>query len=228
MDYWFGGERGTNYKKKWFPSSSSPSSSGVGEKQDSLQMQADEDITSRFEDYLTDALSHDSNHWMPSSPVESSNIPLIIEGVIAIIVVVDQFSRHIYRYRKVPIDAVERSQSDLIAFELAKKLHTNPIYQNELLKLPLDKYIFSLMPFRHNASVDNLTFALERTRIKEEHDSSLNAFGDELLQKFRKQTIRRLQHLQDREMVGLVTIVFYYIQFFRYVYLLSLKQMMIS
>ena len=55
------------------------------------------------------------------------------------------------------------------------------------------------MPLRHTATVSNLSYVLERLDGKE----AVEARAAELLNRFRKQTVRRLQHLQDRERVRL-------------------------
>eukprot|EP01039_Chlorochromonas_danica_P021971 gene21971-27241_t len=54
--------------------------------------------------------------------------------------------------------------------------------------------VFALMPFRHNASIDRLEFVLQQLQERETRDNQ----GTELMLRFRKQTVRRLQHLQDR------------------------------
>eukprot|EP01034_Spumella_vulgaris_P036096 gene36096-44514_t len=51
------------------------------------------------------------------------------------------------------------------------------------------------MPLRHTATIDHLTFILNNLKEKE----GIEANSMDLLNKFRKQTVRRLQHLQDRE-----------------------------
>ena len=112
----------------------------------------------------------------------------------------DQFSRHIFRYECLPSDAEERIKADSISLSIAMDLHNSlipNIDNNSLLLTPMSEFVFSLMPLRHTPTTTNLNFVLKRLTQKEEADS----FADNLLDKFRKQTVRRLQQLEDREKV---------------------------
>lgn len=172
LEFWFGGDQQVNYRTKWFPDGSS-----------SLQAAIDAEIYQRFNDLLVSAIEGKLSDW------ENTN-----NSTVALIVVLDQFSRHIYRYRELPAGCDERLSTDNLALSIAKRFHENP---NLILQLPMAEYIFSMMPLRHSPSIDNLEFIL--TRLNDKENSNTKAL--ELLQRFRKQTTRRLQHLQDRAKV---------------------------
>ena len=114
--------------------------------------------------------------------------------------ILDQFSRHIFRYECIPKDAVERTNADSLALQLSFNLHSNQITtisSQSLLISPMEFFIFSLMPLRHTPTLAHLKLILSRLEEKE----SAYRLSDVLLQKFRKQTIRRLQQLEDRKKV---------------------------
>jgi uncharacterized protein (DUF924 family) len=170
LNFWFGGSIENNYKTKWFPTSSR-----------SLQEQADFEITQKFSNYFSDALENNLDHWMDEK-----------HSTIALIVILDQFSRHIYR--QLPSDAPERARADMTALSLAERLTSKEDWSDGLR---IDEFVFSLMPYRHSATLSRLQYVLECIDQRaQSHDKQM-----ELLQKFRKQTLRRFQHLQDRSMV---------------------------
>jgi uncharacterized protein (DUF924 family) len=179
LDFWFGGDQQVNYRTKWFPEGSS-----------ALQAAIDAEIFQRFNGLLEEAIEGKLKLW------ESTNI-----STVALIVILDQFSRHIYRYRQLPVGCDERLNTDQIALTIAKQFHEN---SDLVLQLPMAEYIFSMMPLRHSPSIGNLEFIL--ARLTEKENSNTKAL--ELLERFRKQTTRRLQHLQDRARVYILTFRF--------------------
>jgi uncharacterized protein (DUF924 family) len=200
LEYWLKGDLRNKYHCKWFPSATSTQ----------VQKLADEEIYSLFNAHLSAALNGELNHWIswmddPVVALNQLNVFDNLNSCIAIIIILDQFSRHIFRYLALEPAAAERKRADELAFNASKKFHkqvmTYKSYHDAIVNLPLQHFIFSLMPFRHNPTIENLTFVLDRLKLKEEHDSSQSSFNQELLLKFQKQTIRRLQHLQDRATV---------------------------
>lgn len=169
--YWFDEDQTVNYKTKWFPDGSS-----------GLQATADQEVHSRFGALFEEALSGKLNHWQQS-----------MKGCVALIVVLDQFSRHICRLKGKEISKAEQIAADEQALDMAKRFHE----RENVLNLSMPEYVFSLMPLRHTATVDHLSYVLKCLECKE----SVEAKSVELLNRFRKQTIRRLQHLQDRKKV---------------------------
>ena len=75
LDFWFGGNLQENFKEKWFPKS--------GSKQ---QQHIDATIISSFSDFLLAAEKGELCSW-EENPTD----------LLALIIVLDQFSRHIYR-----------------------------------------------------------------------------------------------------------------------------------
>jgi uncharacterized protein (DUF924 family) len=75
LSYWFGGDQRINFKDRWFPK--------PGSKQQAL---ADTEITSGFKDLLFAAESGRLTSW-EEKPAD----------LLALILILDQFSRHIYR-----------------------------------------------------------------------------------------------------------------------------------
>jgi uncharacterized protein (DUF924 family) len=175
LSFWFDGNLDHNYKTKWFPTSSR-----------SLQQQADETITTRFLRYLQAALNHELDHWLDDT-----------SSTIALIIVLDQFSRHIYRQMNLPAEAKERVLTDQLALSITEKFIASTSSASSTKDLQIDQFVFSLMPFRHSATVERLQFVLNSIDQK---IATQEKYSD-LLNKFRKQTLRRLQHLQDRSAV---------------------------
>lgn len=104
-------------------------------------------------------------------------------------IVLDQFSRHILREEA--RDSPSRSKADSLALGVAQSLTAAGDWDNEL---SVAEFVFCLMPFRHTATLDRLTEVLRQIDLR----ASQEAKKSNLLDKFRKQTLRRLQHLQDR------------------------------
>jgi uncharacterized protein (DUF924 family) len=173
IDFWFAGDQTINYKTKWFPEGSS-----------TLQANIDQEIYQRFHSLLKQALEGELATWQST-----------LLGNIALIIVLDQFSRHIFRHLQIPPGDEQRQQADGLALSIATSLHHNETLS--LLSLSMAQYVFSLMPLRHSPSIDRLQYVLSRLEDKEHSQCK----AEELLERFRKQTIRRLQHLEDRAKV---------------------------
>ena len=202
LQFWFDGDQSTNYKEKWFPSST-PTNQGST---DSMQQKADNIIFSRFHTDLVGAIDGEYSNWVTwmdnSLSGEASDEDLFAS--VALIIILDQFSRHIYRRENLPPDSENRKVADAKAYDISFKLHqVSKAISDKALAFPLNYFIFSLMPYRHNPSVSNLSFVMERLNEKEKYDLEQSVPSKDLLAKFRKQTLRRLQHLQDRQTVHL-------------------------
>ncbi len=176
LSFWFDGDIRVNYKTKWFPSGNPE-----------LQHEADMLVNSLFSDILTSAMDENTHEeWLK----------LGLMGEVALIIVLDQFSRHIFRLLNLPPIATERAIADKLALRVADRLH---IRDGESLhsKLTVPQYIFSVMPFRHSATTERLKNVLQSV---ENREAMINE-DIELINRFRKQTTRRLQHLEDRAKV---------------------------
>lgn len=171
LEYWFGGSQPEhNYKTKWFPTGSKD-----------LQSTADAEVTAKFAPLLSRALT-----LCPES------YPLQTKFLVAVIIVLDQFSRHIYR--SLDSDDALRKQADSMASVAADKLTGIPAWDQSLSST---EFVFSLMPYRHASTLDRLKQVMEAVDMRFHKEESNIA----MLNKFKKQTVRRLQHLQDRASV---------------------------
>ncbi len=100
------------------------------------------------------------------------------------IVLLDQFSRHIYRD---PCFEEKLRQCDRKALPLAEKLLNNSFFLDHL---PTPMVVFGLMPLRHNSpSVPRLKVLLKAVDRRVEQDTKHLA----LVERFRKTSLRRLQ-----------------------------------
>ena len=172
LDFWFGGDQSFNYKTKWFP---------TGSKE--VQHAADLQVTTLFQPLLFMAMSGELADW--------ANDP---KSHLALIIVLDQFSRHIFRFQELPSDAECRQTADSLALSHAECITATSDWD---ATFSTAEYVFAMMPFRHTATVPRLTSLLDSIAVRE----SAGIEAAELLSKFRKQTTRRLQHLQDRSKV---------------------------
>lgn len=124
LDYWFGGDQQISYNTKWFPDGH-------------VQSATDLEITTRYEGLLVSALSGALSHWKDSA-----------ESSLALIVVLDQFSRHIYRHKGASSTDPQRRLSDDLALSTA--IHLHETQTAHVQAFPMAQFIFSFMPFRHN------------------------------------------------------------------------------
>ncbi len=105
------------------------------------------------------------------------------DGKIALIIILDQFTRNIYRNT----DLIYKN--DKLAFKIAKDIFDN----NYDITFPLNYRIFSLMPYRHNKNSESLDFVMNKIKIYE------NEFkNNKLLEKFKIATIMNYTNLNDR------------------------------
>ena len=79
LQFWFGGDMHTNYKTKWFPDGSAET-----------QRKADETVSALFGNLFTSAINGELADWKKG-----------LRSTVALIVILDQFSRHIYRLQEV-------------------------------------------------------------------------------------------------------------------------------
>ena len=99
LDFWFAGDQRDNYRTKWFPGSGPP------------QKAIDAEIHKLFSATLEAALAGKLAAWGEHK-----------SSTTALIVVLDQFSRHIYRHLSVPAEASERHAADALALSVARRL----------------------------------------------------------------------------------------------------------
>jgi tRNA(Ile)-lysidine synthetase-like protein len=170
LSFWFEGDQKELYRKKWFCSGRADLKS------------IDAKIHFQFGgDAHASCVDGSYDLWMMDSP----------RSAVALIVVVDQFSRHIFRHLELPGDDDRRRVADSKALELAVELTSRPGWD---ATLSIGEKVFALMPFRHNASVERLKYVMSSI---DKNGTELE-WGVELLSRFRKQTLRRLQTLEDQ------------------------------
>lgn len=173
LTFWFVGDLSEIYRTKWFPTGNID-----------IQKKVDGDICSRFSVKLDEALNGSLDIWKSYGP----------KGYVALIVVLDQFSRHIFRHKDFASDNFTRSQADSMALSVTQEFISIPGW-SDFLSTP--QYIFSLMPLRHSPTISRLSFLLGQIDSREQQEySHLDLIG-----KFRKQTLRRLQDMQDKSKV---------------------------
>ncbi len=102
----------------------------------------------------------------------------------ALIIVLDQFSRHVYR------NEVRPDENDVKALALSKLM----LRRQWHLELPVPLAVFSLMPLRHTPTVPRLETVV---REVERRAARLHSAQD-LLQKFRRATVFRLDILRSK------------------------------
>ena len=160
LEFWFGGDLKKNYSTKWFATGTA-------------QADADEAIISQFGLTLQQAEQGELEHWKSDTA-----------GCIALIVVLDQFSRH--AYRNLPRENIDRD--DLAALAVAVEF----LEGNDGSELPLPWHVFSLMPLRHQPTEDRLNLVLDKMAQRQLQQDA----QDDLMRRFVSQTTRRLLDLQ--------------------------------
>ena len=138
LAFWFGGDLDENYRTKWFPSSD-----GDG----SRRKAADERIAATFGATLRDAERGALDAWAEASP----------ERAVALIVVLDQFSRHVYRHDP------DRDEKLARCDEKAVGVVDACVSKRWDARVTAPQLVFLLMPYRHTRkSIARLRIAMER------------------------------------------------------------------
>jgi len=127
----------------------------------------DEYITNTFNDILIKAENHELNHWKASP-----------KGHLALIIVLDQFSRHIYRN-----DKHNMYKNDIIAYHHAQEFF---LYNKDQDLSDLEK-MMTLMPFRHKNDINAYHFIIKY----------ISDIESPIWDKFKKHTLINYKHLFD-------------------------------
>jgi tRNA(Ile)-lysidine synthetase-like protein len=122
LDYWFSSD--DKIPKFWFDKNN----------------ETDQYVKSTYTDLLIKAVSHKLNHWK-STP----------NGHLALIILLDQFSRHIHRN-----DYDNLYKYDVIAYHYAKEF----LLENKDDELSDIQKMMILMPFRHQENIDAYDFVI--------------------------------------------------------------------
>jgi tRNA(Ile)-lysidine synthetase-like protein len=189
LHYWFGQCAPDNSQKMlWMIAASSVQQ----------RTKVDQEITERFQNTLIELAAPSSRLW--SEWCHDPDGIYGASGKIAAMIVLDQFSRHMQRHYQNPLyengsssSIPAQSKLDSLALETAQ-LFTQ-IHKDEIAcgMIPLPMYIFSLMPFRHQGTVESVEYVQSCI----EASDSMNAQMDAMLRRFRKATNRRMAVLQD-------------------------------
>jgi len=102
--------------------------------------ETDEYIKTNFYELLKQAENHQLNDWKSS-----------VKGHLALIILLDQFSRHIYR------DTTEQYKNDTLAYHYTKEFM---IEKKDIELKPLE-LMMVLMPFRHQDTEESYTFLFD-------------------------------------------------------------------
>ena len=131
----------------------------------SKSIEVDTFIIKYFSETLILAENHKLNHWKSS-----------IKGHLALIILFDQFSRHIYRN-----DPINFCKNNTIAYHHAKEfiVSSKDINLTDLEKMML------LMPFRHNDDISSYEFVIKYMNIQK----------DPIWNNFKKHTMIKYKYL---------------------------------
>eukprot|EP01126_Amoeba_proteus_P044143 TRINITY_DN4889_c0_g1_i1.p1 TRINITY_DN4889_c0_g1~~TRINITY_DN4889_c0_g1_i1.p1 ORF type:complete len:797 (-),score=196.99 TRINITY_DN4889_c0_g1_i1:197-2494(-) len=164
LTFWFSGTLEEQFQR-WF---------SRGETQSSL----DSLITMEFGELLKSAEQGDLQEW--------DNFP---SAYAAKIILVDQFSRHIYRNDKSKI-----KENDKLALQWSFDLITRGFHY----KLPVNQHVFVLMPLRHSNEEQNLQLVYQHIQEREKLEESNSL----LLERFKKTTLHKLYDAQNHKEIS--------------------------
>jgi len=130
----------------------------------SKKKEIDNYIKEHYSELLTLAENHKLNYWKST-----------VHGHLALIILLDQFSRHIYR------DDIKSIKNDIIAYHYAKEF----MLENRDEKLTNLEKMMILLPFRHQENISAYQFVIEY--ISKEKDP--------IWDNFKKHTMRNYEYL---------------------------------
>ncbi len=166
LSFWFDGDVKERYTKVWFAASGS-----------AHQAAADADVTAQFGSLLEAAERGALDSWRESRT-----------GLLALIVLFDQCTRHVYRNHAERGRMGDREPNNAKALSCAEQLLTNG-WETELGAAQL---VFALMPLRHSPTPERLQRVLSYLDARDAQSEQLA----DLLLRFRRQTTRRLADAQ--------------------------------
>ena len=162
-----------NYKRKWFP---------AGDRTGEMQKRVDDAISNRFGATLAAAERGDLDVWADASPSHA----------VALVVTLDQFSRHVYRHAPDRDARVAKCDAKCVG------VVQTCVERGWDARVPTPQQVFLLMPFRHTQKdLPRLRLALERLDARRETEAQCA----DLLAKFRRTTLRCLQDLEGKQHV---------------------------
>lgn len=174
LSFWFDGDLSDNFRCKWFP----PDGSGK-------QRAVDCEVRERFGSLLAQAERRELDEWRRAR-----------DSAVALILVLDQFSRHVHRTTgeddpENEARAEQRAENDAYALAVA----TEVLDKQWHVDMSVPHFVFVMMPIRHSPTTAGLQALLktidERKQLQQQHA--------DLLEKFRRTTTNRLMHLRGDE-----------------------------
>lgn len=203
LHFWFG---------RYSPDESQKNLWMIAHSSAALRQRVDQDIADQFESLLLQLAGSTSINTGTGTGSSTAEEPTErwtewchdgfygFQGKVAAIVVLDQFSRHIQRHYESKTDdsssfvlLPSKAHLDAWALKTAQLLVDDHADEIRCGMIPLQMYIFSLMPFRHASTIE--TVELVQQRI--EKCGGLSTQLDAMLGRFRKATNRRMALLQD-------------------------------
>eukprot|EP01083_Nonionella_stella_P201395 736815_1 len=183
IQFWFGDDNDdwtNNVRNKWFVPSNTKE-----------QFDLDAYITTKYNTLLETLLNNTNNlltKWKNGS----------FHSCLSAIIVLDQFSRHIYRKQLNQFPKGQRviiDKCDAIALQLSQHLlskHDAPNLLSTTCTVP--QYIFCLMPYRHSKQQQHIEFVLNQ--INQQLNKNTISFN-ELITRFKRATMKQLQGIQS-------------------------------
>ena len=194
LNFWFNddGNWMNNFRNKWFVSCNSIQ-----------QKKLDDLITKKYGKILKIFQGNDEvlNEWILHSP----------KACLAVIIVLDQFSRHVYR-NEMKLDKGKRinvDKNDKIAISVANLffgIDIDSVLCNDVIAkckwdalniiemFTIPQICFLLLPYRHSKEHQNIDFVLKQINKCQQNVSCY----DKLIQKFKKATIRDLNNVANQ------------------------------
>lgn len=174
LRFWLGGDARESLRAKWFAPEGSE-----------RQRLVDRQVVTKFGALLARAERRELDDWR-----------LAPASLVALILVLDQFSRHVHRSEgrdeaEDEARARKRKENDAYALELAHELVDRRWHE----QLTAPEFVFALMPIRHSPSPAGLQQLLEMVDAKQQQ---LAQHAD-VLDRFRRTTTNRLMHLRGDE-----------------------------
>jgi uncharacterized protein (DUF924 family) len=166
LGFWFDGDVRERYTKLWFAASGS-----------AHQAAADADVTAQFGCLLEAAERGELDSWRESPT-----------GLLALIVLFDQCTRHVYRNHADRGRMGDGEPNNVTALSCAEQLLSNGWETG----LGAAQLVFALMPLRHSPTPERLQRVLSYLDARDAQNEQLA----DLLLRFRRQTTRRLADAQ--------------------------------
>ena len=112
-------------------------------------------------------------------------IPNNVDDLLSYIIILDQFTRNIYR------NTEKAYKNDKKALKLAEIF-----FKNEYdLDLTINKLIFALMPFRHSELIEHQKFVLNKIQLIKSNNNIKTETDNIILQKFNRASLKSYNNI---------------------------------